>query len=279
MNPAILITLAGISQGIASTIRKHSSTTEHRATTIATTTMLVNAALSIPLLFYQFRLPADPVTWILVACSVSLFALSSAFFFKSYQYTDLSVVTILHRSSIIYIAVIGIIFLHEKLSLVGVFGLLLLFAGSSSVLYEGKSFKFTKGAWYAIISAILGAITAVLDKHILSDFSPYTYAFVNNLLVGCMFLWRKNTLPESIKFLRRYPKQIISSSILGMFGFTVLLVLLTTSQVSQTMAVYKTISFFIPVILGITLYKETGKLPNKIVGMLLAIVGMILLYK
>lgn len=279
MNPTILITLAGIAQGIASVIRKHSSTTEHRATTIATTTMLINAALSIPLLFYQFRLPTDPTTWVLVIFSIGIFALSSAFFFKSYQHADLSVVTILHRSSIIYIAAIGIIFLHERLSLIGLFGLFLLFVGSASVLYEGKKIVFTKGAWFALISAFLSAVSAVIDKHVLTDFSPYTYVFINNLLVGCMFLWRKGTLPESVKFLKKYPKQILSSSILGLSGFTVLLVLLTTSQVSQTMAVYKTISFFIPVILGITLYKETGKLTNKLLGMALAILGMVLLYK
>ncbi|MBI5018770.1 hypothetical protein HZB58_00675, partial [Candidatus Gottesmanbacteria bacterium] len=55
MIPTILITLGGITQGLASVIRKHSSTTEHRATTIATTTMLVNAVICSPLLFYQFR--------------------------------------------------------------------------------------------------------------------------------------------------------------------------------------------------------------------------------
>lgn len=135
------------------------------------------------------------------------------------------------------------------------------------------------GAWYSLISAVLGAIAAVLDKQVLNDFSPYTYVFVNNMLVGCMFLWRKDTLPESVRFLRRYPKQILTSSFFGISGFTILVVILSTTQVSQTMAVYKTISFFISVMLGIVLYKETNKLPQKIIGLLLAILGMILLYK
>ncbi len=279
MIPTILITLGGIAQGLASVIRKHSSTTEHRATTITTTTMLVNALISSPLLFYQFRLPADPATWILVFISAGTFALAAAFFFKAYQHADLSVVSILHRTSIIHIAIIGVIFLHEEISPVGIIGLLLLFIGSASVLYEQKRMTFTKGAWYALISAILGAVAAVLDKQVLNDFSPYTYVFINNVLVGCMFLWRKNTLPECVKFLRRYPKQILLSSFLGISGFTVLAVILSTTQVSQTMAVYKTISFFVSVLLGILLYKETNKLPQKIVGLTLAIVGMILLYK
>lgn len=279
MIPIILITLGGIAQGLASVIRKHSSTTEHRATTIATTTMLVNAVICSPLLFYQFRLPAEPFTWILVFLSAGTFALAAAFFFKAYQHADLSVVSILHRTSIIHIAIIGVIFLHEKISPIGVAGLLLLFIGSASVLYEQKKMKFTMGAWYSLISAVLGAIAAVLDKQVLNDFSPYTYVFVNNALVGCMFLWRKDTLPESVRFLRRYPRQILASSFLGISGFTILAVILSTTQVSQTMAVYKTISFFISVILGIVLYKETNKLPQKIAGLTLAILGMILLYK
>lgn len=279
MIPTILITLGGIAQGLASVIRKHSSTTEHRATTITTTTMLVNAVLCIPLVFYQFRLPTDHFTWVLTLLSAGLFALAAAFFFKAYQHADLSVVSILHRTSIIHIAVIGVIFLQEKISPVGVIGLFLLFFGSASVLYEKRQMKFTKGAWYALISAFLGALSAVVDKQVLHDFSPYTYVFVNSILVSCMFLWRKDTLPESMRFLRRYPKQIVSSSILGVVGFTILMVLLADTQVSQTMAVYKTISFFVSVILGILLYKETNKLPQKIIGLTLAILGMILLYK
>lgn len=279
MIPIILITLGGIAQGVASVIRKHSSTTEHRATTIATTTMLVNAVLGIPLLFYQFRLPAEPATWLLVLLSAGTFALAAAFFFKAYQHADLSLVSILHRTSIIYIAIFGIVFLREEISGVGVIGLFLLFFGSASVLYEEKRIKFTKGAWFSLISALLGAASAVMDKQVLRDFSPYTYVFVNNMLVGCMFLWRRDTLPESLRFLRRYPRQILSSSVLGLTGFAILMVLLSTTQVSQTMAVYKTISFFVSVILGIVLYKETNKLPQKIMGLLLVIVGMILLYR
>lgn len=191
MIPIILITLGGIFQGIASVIRKHSSTTEHRATTIATTTMLVNALICSPLLLYQFRLSAEPITWVITILSAVLFALSATFFFKSYQHADLSAVTILHRTSIIYIAIFGVIFLHEQISFIGIIGLLLLFLGSTSVLYEQRSMKFTKGAWYSLISALLGAISAVIDKHALNDFSPYTYVFINSLLVGCMFLWQK----------------------------------------------------------------------------------------
>lgn len=278
MIPTILITIGGIAQGVASVIRKHSSTTEHRATTIASTTMLVNALICSPLLLYQFRLPTESVTWVITFLSAGLFALSATFFFKSYQHADLSLVTIIHRTSIIFITVIGVVFLREKMSAVGLVGLLLLFLGSASVLYEKKKLQFTRGAWYSLISAFLGAVTAVLDKVALRDFSPYTYVFVNNLLVGAAFLWRKDTIPESVRFLKKYPKQILSSSALGISGFTILAVLLSTTQVSQTMAVYKTISFFIPVLLGITLYKETDKLVQKIVGMLCATVGMLLLY-
>lgn len=240
--------------------------------------MLVNSILFIPLLFYQFRLPSSPMTWILVFLSVGIFALSAAFMFKSYQHLELSLLTILQRFNIIFVAIIGIIFLGERLSLLGIAGLLFLFIGSSSILYENKRFTLSAGAWYTILSALLSAIAAVLDKAILKDFSPYTYAFINNLLVGCAFLWRKDTLSESLQFLRRYPIHIVSSSFFGMIGFTTLLVVLAQTQVSQTMPVYKTVSFFIPVVLGVIIYKEQGKLIQKMMGVFLAITGILLLY-
>jgi drug/metabolite transporter (DMT)-like permease len=274
----IAILLAGISQGLANTIRKHSSTIQHRATSMTTAAMFVNSVLSIPFLFYQFRLPTNVITWFLVMISVVMYALSFTFMFKSFQNIDLSLSTILQRSNIIFVVLIGALLLQEHLSLVGYIGVLLLFCSSVAVMYERRRFTMTPGAWYALLSALFGAIASVLDKKILSDFSPYTYASVNSLLVSCVFLWRKNTIKESIHFVRTFPSHVLSSSMFGVLAFVALLVVLSHSQVSQAVPVYKTISFLVPVILGILIYKEHTKLWQKIVGVVLAIVGIFLLY-
>jgi drug/metabolite transporter (DMT)-like permease len=270
--------LAGVSQGLANTIRKHSSTIQHRATTMTTAAMFVNSILSVPLLFYQFRLPTTVFIWLLVVLSVVMYALSFTFMFKSFQTIDLSLSTILQRSNIIFVVLIGVLLLQEHLSLVGYIGILLLFCSSVAAIYEKRRFTMTAGAWYALLSAFFGAVASVLDKKILSDFSPYTYAFVNSLLVSCVFLWRKNTVKESIHFVRTFPSHVLSSSIFGVLAFVALLVVLSHSQVSQAVPVYKTISFLVPVILGILMYKEHKKIWQKIVGVALAIAGIFLLY-
>lgn len=274
----ILLIFAGISQGVANTIRKISATTEHRATTITTTTMLVNALLCAPLMFVEFRLPTHPFTWVLIGASVLFFALSAALFFKSYQHLELSTATILYRTSVVFIAIIGVVFLKETMSPLGIIGVFVVFLGAAIVSYGNNGIALNKTALYPLLAALMGSIAAVLDKRILSDISPFTYAFINNFLVGCVFLGRRGTIKEASHFIRRYPYAIISSSALGIAGFVTLLVVLSHSQVSQTMPFYKTISFFIPVLFGITLYKERTHLWRKLTGFTLAVAGIILLY-
>jgi uncharacterized membrane protein len=191
--------------------------------------------------------------------------------------TDLSLVSILQRLHIIFTSLIGVVALKEFLSFGDAIGVLFLFFAGVSALYGKNRLTLTNGVIYSVIAALLGAIATVLDKIILSGFSPYTYVFVNNLLVGSMFLFRKKTFSDAVILLKSHTKQIVTSSCLGVFSFVIVLIVLAGDQVSIVMPVYKTISFFIPVILGVVILNEKENLPGKIFGSILAIIGIILL--
>jgi len=137
--------------------------------------------------------------------------------------------------------------------------------------------NFTAGVFFAVAASVLGAIASILDKIILSGFSPYAYVFINNLLVGSVFLIRKKTFTDSVRLLSTHAKPIILSSLLGVFSFVIVLSVLVNDRVSVVMPVYKTVSFFIPVILGILIYQEKNNLLGKIIGSILAVIGIILL--
>jgi len=274
----IIITLAGISQGVANTIRKHLAGTGHRATTIASTIMLLDSVLSIPFLFYEFRVSSDPVIWLMTVASVMAFALSLALLIKSYQLLDLSFATILQRSDILFIAAIGALTLGERLSVVKTAGIFFLFISVLIIMYEKRRIRLSRGAWFALLSAVCGAVASVLDKRILADFSPYTYTFVNTLLVGLVFVGRNGTLTESVRLIRKHTLPVLASSILGTATLVGIFTVLAVTPVSVAMPVYKTVLFLVPVLLGVTMYKERTKLIQKGVGAVFAVAGLVCMY-
>lgn len=274
----ILIILAGISQGFANTLRKHLALTRFRATTVSTTIMLLDSMLCFPFMFLDFRIATDPVVWLLTMASVAAFAFSLAFLIKSYQKLDLSTATIVHRSDIILIAVFGMLALGERLSILQYAGITLLFVSILSIMYDHRRVHITRFALYALVSSLFGATAAVLDKHILNYFSPYTYAFVNSFLVGLVFVARNGTLAESVRLVRTHTLPVLTSSVLGTFTLLTLFTVLSVSRVSLAMPVYKTVIFFVPVFMGITYYKERANLRQKIVGAALALSGIVLMY-
>lgn len=275
---AFIILISGICSGLTWVIRKPISSTANRATTITTTTMLVNAVVGAPLLLYRFGVSYSPLLWLAVAASVTAFALSATFTYKSYQSTDLSLVTIVQRINIVLVAVFGAVFLGEHISLKAAAGIALLFTATLTVIWKDRRIRPSPGIIYALAAAAFGSVAAILDKIIVSGFSPFTYVFLNNLLVGSVFLWRKGTIGESLAFLRRYPVHVVSSSVLGVISYALILLVLSRSEVSLTVPVFKTVSFFIPIIAGVILFRETNHVGKTVLGTLLATAGILLIY-
>jgi uncharacterized membrane protein len=240
--------------------------------------MLFNAFLAIPFLFYKFHIPSSILYWILVFVSVTAFAFSVLFGFKAYKTTDVSVISIIYRINIVLVAFAGIIFLGEKYTLNAYFGLFLILISSVLFAFEGRKFRITEGVAFAFLMAITGATAALLDKVILNDFSPYSYAFFNNLLIGLVFAFNTKTIRDSKRILKKGKQFVFLTAFFNLIAFVIVLVVLEKSNVSKTLPVYKAFSLIAPVLLGILVLDERKKLPQKIVGVLLGLTGIFLLY-
>lgn len=273
----LLLSFAGLLTGLSQVINKKLATKGHKSTTYTTVIMLLNAAFAIPFLFYQFYISHSLYYWLLILISTTAFAFSTYFSFKAYKVTDVSIVSIIYRFNIVIVALIGIAFLKEQYSFQSYIGLLLIFFSSVVIALE-KGLKFDSGIIYAFLMAITGAIATVLDKIILNDFSPYTYVFVNNLLVGSIFAFNKKTINDAKILIKQNTALLILASLLTIPSFAIVLVVLQKTNVSQTMPAYKGLSFITPVVLGIMLLNERKKLVQKIIGAIAGVIGISLLY-
>ena len=273
----ILLFIASSAVGLTYIVNKKLSRSRFNASTYTFLLAYVNAVISIPLLFFDFYITRDLILWLLIFISAITFGLSSYFSFRAYKITDASTVSLVHKLNIVLAAIIGIIFLNEEYSILAYFGLLFIVISNLFLVYEGRKISIEKGIFYAFIMALTSAMAAVFDKIILMDFSPFTYVFVNSILIGIFFSFRKGIFLEGYNLLRENTKLVLITSILNVGSWATFLFVLQNTSVSKTFPIYKSLSLLIPVILGIVLLKETDKLWQKIVGVAVGVLGIIIL--
>ncbi|MCX6706291.1 MAG: EamA family transporter [Candidatus Woesebacteria bacterium] len=272
-----ILILASMAIGLTYIVNKKLSHGKFDASTFTFLISYVNAIISIPLLFFNFYVSKNPFLWLLILVSALTFGLSSYFSFKAYKITDVSTVSLVHKLNVVLAAVIGILFLSEKYSSLSYIGLLLIVISNLFIVYDGKKIAIERGIFYAFIMALTSALAAVFDKLILKDFSSFTYVFVNSILTGIMFSFRKGIFSEGIKLFKQNTKLVFTTSILNVGSWAAFLFVLQNTTVSKTFPIYKSLSLIVPVVLGIIILKERGKLWQKIVGATVGVFGIVLL--
>ena len=276
MNPNLLI-LAGFLYGLTVIILKKIVSKKYHSTSYTTVIYCSYALFSFPLLFIDFHISTTIGPWLLVLASTIIYSISTAFSFKAYKIMDASTMSIISRLNIVFAALLGILFLKELYVGKSYIGLAFIFISALLLTYEGKSLKMNAGSIYVIVQSLLSALAALLDKLILLSFSSYTYVFINNFLVGSLFLLKKETKKEFVPIVKKNFWLIILTSIFGVVGWTIFLFVLKSTDVSRTIPIYKSIVLFTPVVLGILLLKETKNLWQKMLGLTLGIIGIVFL--
>jgi uncharacterized membrane protein len=279
ISPLMLLLTAGFLSGVQQLINKHISKSNQRSDSYTTAALLFSTCLSIPFLFVHQEWAHYTTTWIIIAVSVVCYAFSTAFSFAAYKKLDVSAVSLLQRLSVVFIYILGVVFLKENISAKNLIGIALITFGSLTIIYKKSSaHAHLTGVVLAILMALTGAFAAILDKLVLRDFSPYTYLFINNFLVGLVFIPKKGNFTGAIKIIKSQPNSLLVRSLLANMSTALVWVALQAGLVSNVMPVYKTVSLIVPVILGIVLFKERSSLKQKIVGLVLSSVGIYLMY-
>lgn len=272
-----ILTLASIAIGLTYIINKKLTHGKVNASTLTFVISYVNAFISIPLLFVNFSITKNPLLWLFVFVSALTFGLSSYFSFRAYKLTDASTVSLVHKLNVVIAALIGIIFLSERYSFLSYIGLILIALCNIFLIYDRKRISIEKGILFAFLMAVTSALAAVFDKIILNDFSPFTYVFVNSILAGVMFSFRKGIVSDGIQLFRQNTKLVLATSVLNVGSWAAFLFVLQNSTVSKTFPIYKSLSLIVPVVLGILLLKETNKFWQKLAGTIIGVAGIILL--
>ena len=195
---------------------------------------------------------------------------------KMHAYTHLSISTILSRTRLIWVPIIGFFLLRETLSFFDYGGILIIFLGVSVIIAPKKLF-IDKGVVYANTAAIIIALNVVFLKMAI----PYASNSVLNALMSIPSiilypLIMKNPT-ERIKILLQanLPLKSLAGgiSILQLF---ILIAALNIGDPSKINAIYQGMLIF-SVIAGILFLKERKDIGKKVICAIITVIDVVIL--
>jgi uncharacterized membrane protein len=233
----------------------------------------------------DWSLPLNALPFLIISgVAQSLYFL---FLGKAYEYGDLSIVYPLARSSPLFVFLLAALFLNEETTAIGGVGLLLVLFGvylihlkrfSIQTIFEPLKSLQTRHSQMALITALCTTMYSLSDKVGVTIADPLQYAFwldifVTLCLTPIVFKIRSRTVITMTW--RQENTRILFAGFLMRFGYILILITMTLTQVSYILGI-RQISVVIGVLIGINFLREPyGKM--RFLASLFIFVGVIVL--
>ena len=243
--------------------------------------------------FYRgYLFPTDATlqnwTWLSISGVIGFF-LGDLFLFQAYLEIGTRISLLIMATSPPMTAILGYIFLNEKLSLVGILGMLITISGIAIVILSKddgeKKFKIShsiKGITYAFIGAVGQSVGVIFSKMGMGDYSPFAATQIRiiagfiSFIVLFIYLNKWDDLKKAI-----VDKKAMFLITLGsIFGPFVGVSLQLISLQHTTAGIASTITSIMPVTilpLSVFVFKEKLK-AKEILGALVSVVGVGILF-
>ncbi len=202
------------------------------------------------------------------------------FFFKAiHSVENPSVVSFLNNLSPVFVVILGILFLKEKINLREFIGIVIALSGTFLISYKGGtnlSDMFIDGAEFAIISMFIFAFNTILLKKYVRRLSPVVLTINRVIFLTTFFFIYLLLSGDGFVIPRKAYYNVLIGSFLGPF-LTVIASLhaLKYIEVSKKSVLGTTKGFF--VLIGSYLFFGNFPTEIQIIGGVLTIIGAILI--
>lgn len=209
----------------------------------------------------------QPIGWLFIILSALFHTFYFYFLGKTYSYGHLSLTYPIVRSSPLFVPLLAFLLIREKLSFVGISGIIIILVGIYLLHLRSiswKSFleplKYMKGkaTTYAFSTALFSAFYSVNDKMGVRYVQPFVYIYITWVVLGIFYLpiiFSKNNRKD-IKFeWKDNKKSILISAFLVLFSYLLTLFAFTIDKVSYIVSL-RQLSAVFGVTLGIFVLKE-----------------------
>ncbi len=187
---------------------------------------------------------------------------------RAYEAGDFSHIYPIARSAPVLVLIFAVIFLHESVSLLGVFGILLVTFGVYMINAKSLSFKALAEPWHymksepasriAFLLMFIVAAYSLVDKIGVNFFHPITYFFLLQIFtfmfIAPYMFWKYKK--EDFKMEWKNSKfNIIKASVFDVLTYTLALAALKIAQVSYVVSM-RQFSVILAVFIGHHVLKE-----------------------
>jgi drug/metabolite transporter (DMT)-like permease len=226
--------------------------------------------------------------WYIFVLVASCFVFLNYYFLsRAYERIELSVAYPISRSSTLFLPVLGLVFIGERIDVIGIFAIGIITI--AVLILQLNSFHkneikhlFSKlvrpGIIYALLAALTVASYTIWDKVAVSHIQPFLYFYGYTFITGALYLallLKKFSRSEIQHEWQQHKYSIISVGILNTFTYLLILTVLGLSKASYVGAL-RQISLVVGVVLGRRFLDETLPFP-KIISVILLIMGSILI--
>ena len=210
-----------------------------------------------------------------ITASLTGVTLLYTFQFYGVKYSSAAHGGVLVNTNVLFIVILSVIFLKEKLNFEKVVGIFSGFTGVFLIISPNLSFYFNAGDTLILLSAFSWAIYSIIGKKLMEEYDAITittYTFIIGTLAFIPFL----NFPEKIS-LKSWICILYLSILCSVFGYVAWYMALEKMEASKV-AVYLNLIPLFSILLAFFILKEAIA-PSIIAGAILIMVGIYLTEK
>lgn len=230
-----------------------------------------------------FKFEITPTSLILTGLMLTVYVIGPSLYYLGLKHVDLSELTILDASGVLWSMLFGVVLLQESFTGVKILGVLLILMAVILIGLDTKKLKlrFTRYELMVLFSTIFYTLGASLDNRLINFSNAISYLPISFLGAGILMLLinvpRFKTVGRATFGNKSFYKTVFVSGIFT--AITYLLIMKAYEiggEISSMYPIQQLESVIIPII-GILILKERNKIPQKIIAVALSLGGVWLL--
>lgn len=213
--------------------------------------------------------------WLLMLLVGILIVTHNLLSFKSTNNLEPSLQGSISKFRLLWVLIIGVIFLNESLDWLKVIGTLLTILAGIATVYKLKKIKVKKSIGYAFLATIVYGVVIGLYKILFKDFNSVTLTFLIFFIPAILnLIIMPNSLRRILSLAKHQGKLVFTATLFGGLGNLALNHALSISEVSRSLVINEV--FLIIVLAGEHFFlKEKKDLTKKLLAVILATLGAI----
>jgi drug/metabolite transporter (DMT)-like permease len=231
--------------------------------------------LIIPFFLFEFDIPKDFSTIIMLILASIAVVIGNYLIFKSYMYLNASSINVIQKLKLAWILIIGIVFLKQSLQLKDIIGMTIIFA-ASLIIIDYKNWKTNyHGVMSVIVSTLAFSAYAFAISLLSQKVKPFSLLFFLTIIPVIMYCFIIKDLKKRIIETYKKTRIMILAAAIGVV-YNLCMVLGVKEEPTKVFFVIE--AGIILIVIGEYFWmKDKRNILLKILAVALAIAGAILL--